>query len=141
VTLAVRQHVLRQYRMEHVPASEYELDYLITPELGGVGDARNLWPERYDSGPWNAHVKDDLEQLLSRRVCDGAMDLAVAQREIATNWIAAYQKHFQTDRPIPRQAGIEDDGDEIQLESPRAVAINLLAPVSFEHVSFRVTGH
>jgi len=124
VPLAVRQEVLRQYRMEHVPASEYELDYLITPELGGVGDARNLWPERYDSGPWNAHVKDELERLLSRRVCDGSLDLAVAQREIATNWIDAYKRYFETDRPIPRQAGIEDDDDEIQFEVPRAVPID-----------------
>jgi anti-sigma factor RsiW len=114
VSLAVRQQVLHQYRMEYVPASEYELDYLITPELGGVGDARNLWPERYGPGPWNAHVKDDLERLLSRLVCNGSMDLAAAQREIAANWIEAYKKHFETDHPIPRQAGIEDEDDEIQ---------------------------
>jgi hypothetical protein len=113
VSLAVRQQVLRQYRMERVPATEYELDYLITPELGGVGEARNLWPERYDSGPWNAHVKDDLEDLLSRLVCDGSIELGVAQREIATNWIEAYKKHFKTDRPIARQAVIEDDDDRI----------------------------
>jgi len=130
VPFAVRQKVLRQYRMEHVPASEYELDYLITPELGGVGDARNLWPERYESGPWNAHVKDELERLLSRRVCDGSLDLAVAQREIASNWIDAYKRYFETDRPIPRQAGIEDDDDEIQFEVPRAVPIDMPAPSS-----------
>jgi hypothetical protein len=130
VPVAVRQQVLREYRMEHVPVSEYELDYLITPELGGVGDARNLWPERYDSGPWNAHVKDDLERLLARRVCDGSIDLAVAQQEIATNWIEAYKRHFETDRPIPRQAGIEDDDDQIQFEAPRAVPIDMPASVS-----------
>jgi hypothetical protein len=130
VAATVRQQVLRQYRMEHVPASEYELDYLITPELGGIGDARNLWPERYDSSPWNAHVKDDLERLLSRQVCDGSIDLAVAQQEIATNWIEAYKKHFGTDRPIPRQAGIEDD-DEIQFESPKAVSENAPTRGSF----------
>ena len=63
--------------MEHVAPSEYELDYLITPELGGVGDARNLWPQRYDSDVWNARVKDDLERLLPRLVCDGAVDLGM----------------------------------------------------------------
>jgi hypothetical protein len=139
VPLAVRQQVLRQYRMEDVPASEYELDYLITPELGGVGDARNLWPERYDSGPWNAHVKDDLERLLSRRVCDGSIDLGVAQREIATNWIEAYKRHFETDRPIPRQAGIEDDDDTIQFELPRAVPIDTPALSSFVPVRVSVS--
>ena len=121
VSLAVREQVLKEYQMEYVPATEYELDYLITPELGGVGDARNLWPERYAPGPWNAHVKDDLERLLSRLVCDGSIDLSVAQQEIATNWIEAYKRHFGTDRPIPRQAGIEDDDDAIRFESPATI--------------------
>jgi hypothetical protein len=134
VPLAVRQQVLQRYRMETVPTSEYELDYLITPELGGVSDARNLWPERYDTSPWNAHVKDDLERVLARGVCDGSIDLAAAQREIATNWIDAYKKRLGTDRPIPRQAGIEDDDDDIQFEPARAVPGNgptliLLVPV------------
>src|ERR1019366_5219447 len=42
----VRQAILHDYRMDDVPADEYELDYLITPELGGSTDRRNLWPER-----------------------------------------------------------------------------------------------
>ncbi|HEY2434960.1 MAG TPA: zf-HC2 domain-containing protein [Vicinamibacterales bacterium] len=100
----VRQVVLRRYRMEGVPASEYELDYLITPELGGLPDARNLWPERYASGVWNARVKDDLERLLPRLVCDGSVDLARAQHEIAADWIAAYKKYFKTGAPLPREA-------------------------------------
>ena len=131
IPLAVRQRVLRQYRMEDVPASEFELDYLITPELGGVGEARNLWPERYDSDPWNAHIKDDLERLLSQQVCDGSIDLAAAQREIATNWIDAYKKHFATDRPIPRQARIDDDDDEIQFEPPGMISPGAPAVAAF----------
>lgn len=123
----VRQTVLHQYRMEDVPATQYELDYLITPELGGIGDARNLWPQRYDAGAWNARVKDDLEQLLPRLVCDGTVDLATAQNDIAANWIDAYKKYFNTDRPIARQGGIVDDDDEIRFESgegavPKATA-------------------
>ena len=117
VSSAVRQDVLHKYQMEHVALSEYELDYLITPELGGVGDAPNLWPQRYDSDVWNARVKDDLERLLPRLVCDGAVDLARAQRDIASNWINAYKKYFNTERPILRQAGFVDDDDEIQFET------------------------
>jgi len=37
---------------------------------------------------------------LRELVCDGSLDLPEAQREIATNWIAAYKKYFQTDRPL-----------------------------------------
>jgi hypothetical protein len=123
VPITVRQQVLRQYRMENVAPSEYEMDYLITPELGGVADARNLWPERYDSGVWNARVKDDLEHLLPRLICDGAVDLGLAQREISDNWIEAYKKYFRTERPIARQDHlVKDDDDEIQFESTPNVA-------------------
>lgn len=100
VPQSVRQEVLRNYRMEHVPDHEYELDYLVTPDLGGAPDARNLWPERYGSRVWNARVKDQLEDLLPQLVCQGEVDLATAQRDIATDWIAAYKKYFRTDHPI-----------------------------------------
>ena len=83
ISPAVREAVLRDYRMEEVPAHEYELDYLITPELGGSGDRRNLWPERYRERVWNARVKDELEQLLPQLVCRGQLELATAQRDIA----------------------------------------------------------
>lgn len=105
ISQAVRQAVLRDYRMEEVPAHEYELDYLITPELGGSGDRRNLWPERYGARIWNARVKDELEQLLPQLVCRGEVDLATAQREIAANWIAAYKKYFHTDEPVRTSGG------------------------------------
>ena len=62
---------------------------------------RNLWPERYTSRVWNAHVKDELEDLLPQLVCERKVPLATAQRDIASNWIAAYKKYFQTDRPHP----------------------------------------
>jgi hypothetical protein len=109
----VRQAVVRDYSMEHVPAREYELDYLITPELGGSDDRRNLWPERYSSVQWNARVKDELELLLPRLVCAGTLPLATAQREIATDWVAAYKKYFHTDRPLHAYSPLAPlDGDE-----------------------------
>ena len=105
--------------MEHVPAREYELDYLITPELGGSDDRRNLWPERYSSGQWNARVKDELEQLLPRLVCAGTLPLATAQREMATDWVAAYKKYFHTDRPLHAYSPLaplsRGDGDTIDV--------------------------
>ena len=112
IAASTRQAVLRQYRMEGVPEQEYELDYLITPELGGTSDPHNLWPERYASGPWNARVKDDLERLLPQLVCQGSVDLTTAQRAIADNWIAAYKRYLRTDRPLARRAGAIDDDDQ-----------------------------
>ena len=101
IPVHVRQAVVRDYSMELISAGEYELDYLITPELGGSDDRRNLWPERYSSQAWNARVKDELEELLPRLVCAGTVPLATAQREMASDWIAAYKKYFHTDRPLP----------------------------------------
>lgn len=102
IPASVRRAVLRDYGMEDVPERDYELDYLITPELGGAADQRNLWPERYGSRVWNAGVKDELERLLPQLVCRGELDLATAQQDIAVDWIAAYRKYFRTDRPAGR---------------------------------------
>lgn len=102
IPAAVRASVLRSYGMEAAPDHEYELDFLITPELGGSPDPRNLWPEPYHSPVWNAAVKDELEWLLPRLVCAGQLDLETAQRDIAVDWIAAYKKYFKTDRPLRR---------------------------------------
>ena len=122
IPLAVRQQVLRNYGMENVPTDEYELDYLITPELGGAPDARNLWPQRYGSRVWNAHVKDDLERLLPRMVCDQEIRLETAQREIARDWIAAYRTYFKTDAPLQAEVKEIDRGpgqrDEDDLRYP-----------------------
>ena len=106
VPAALRQQVLRDYRMEHIPPSEYELDYLVTPELGGLTDRRNLWPEPYGLRSWNARAKDALENHLPRLVCSGQIDLATAQREIADNWIDAYKKYLASERPIQLHARI-----------------------------------
>jgi hypothetical protein len=119
----VRDAVLRSYGMTSVPAEHYELDYLITPELGGSPDARNLWPQRYASGIWNAYVKDQLEDLLPRMVCDGQVPLQRAQQDIAVNWIAAYKRYFHTDVPLPnrRASTTSPDwtgGDDDRVRSP-----------------------
>ena len=109
IAAPVRDAVLRGYGMEHVTPDEYELDYLITPELGGAPHVQNLWPQRYGSRVWNAHVKDQLERLLPQLVCDGSVLLQTAQRDIAADWIAAYRKYFRTDEPLRIHAGLIDD--------------------------------
>ncbi len=107
ITAELRAQVLRLYRMEQVPPEHYELDYLITPELGGATDARNLWPQRYGERRWNARVKDQLEDLLPQLVCSGRLDLGTAQRDMATNWVSAYRHHFGTTEPFARAAGLQ----------------------------------
>jgi hypothetical protein len=99
---AVQRQVFAEYGMPDARIRSYEVDYLITPALGGSDDIRNLWPQPYAGSPWNAYVKDALEEHLRGMVCDGQLDLATAQHEIAVNWIAAYRKHFHTRQPLPQ---------------------------------------
>jgi hypothetical protein len=100
VPTTLREEVLEEYGIVNARADDYEIDYLITPGLGGSEDIRNLWPQPYTSPTWNAHVKDALEEHLHQLVCSGRLDLSTAQRDIATDWIAAYKKYFHTERPL-----------------------------------------
>lgn len=100
VPAALRARVFAEYGIRTAGAGAYEIDYLITPALGGADDIRNLWPESNKTAIWNAQVKDALEDRLREMVCRGQLDLEVAQREIAANWIEAYKKYFHTDRPL-----------------------------------------
>ena len=45
-------------------------------------------------------MKDELEELLPQLVCEGKVELATAQREIASDWIAAYQNYLRTGWPL-----------------------------------------
>lgn len=102
VPVALQRRVFDEYGIRPAAPGAYEVDYLITPALGGADDIHNLWPQSYTATVWNAQVKDALEDHLRDLVCDGELDLASAQREIATNWIDAYKKYFHTDRPLSR---------------------------------------
>lgn len=92
--------VFQEYRISNPRPRSYEVDYLISPALGGSNEIRNLWPVPYDQGVWTSRVKDALEEHLRALVCGGVLDLTTAQRELSTNWIAAYRKHFRTQRPL-----------------------------------------
>ena len=100
VPAQVPRQVFEAYGVDYRRAADYELDFLITPELGGATDAGNLWPQPYRSVVWNAYVKDELERHLQQLVCQGRLDLATAQRELAGDWIAAYKRRFDTERPL-----------------------------------------
>ncbi len=100
VPVALQRKVFEEYGIAGAEPQAYEVDYLVTPALGGADDIRNLWPHSYSATAWNAWVKDALEDRLRDMVCDGSLDLAEAQKEIAVNWIAAYKKYFHTEQPL-----------------------------------------
>ncbi len=74
----------------HSPG-EYEVDHLVSLELGGSNDISNLWPEPAEPTP-GFHQKDKVENYLHDQVCSGAITLQQAQEEIATNWLAVYDQ-------------------------------------------------
>jgi len=98
VPLETRRLVLAEYGVSAAQPNAYEIDYLITPDLGGADSIRNLWPQPY-SARWNARVKDRLETRLHQLVCEGKVDLATAQHDISTDWIGAYRKYVGANAP------------------------------------------
>lgn len=94
VDTALKASVFRSYgyaKLNKDPRCPCEIDHLISRELGGADDVRNLWPQSY-RGDWNARMKDRLENLLHSKVCKGSISLEAAQTAIKTDWIAAYKK-------------------------------------------------
>ena len=100
VPSSIQRRVLQEYGMDAARTPGYELDYLISPQLGGTDDIRNLWPEPESATGWNIRTKDALEGRLHQLVCDGKINLATAQQDLATDWISAYKRYFHTDKPL-----------------------------------------
>ena len=100
VPVALQRRIFAEYGISGAEPRAYEVDYLITPALGGADDIRNLWPQSNSSAVWNAQVKDALEDHLHKLVCEGSLDLVAAQKDISSDWIAAYRKYFHTEQPL-----------------------------------------
>jgi hypothetical protein len=98
VTEAIKKKVFQEYNLTG-KEQHFEIDHLISLELGGSNDIKNLWPESYDTKPVNAHTKDALEDRLHSLVCKGQIDLATAQHDIAIDWEGAYVKYIG---PLPK---------------------------------------
>ena len=93
-TNSLKRLQMKEYGYPLADIRDYEEDHLVPLCLaGGPQDPANLWPQPR-SGEWNADRKDKLEAKLYRLTCDGKVLLAEAQREIATDWTAAYRKYI-----------------------------------------------
>jgi len=104
VPQAVKNQAYQEYGITSHQPGEFEVDHLISLEIGGSNSIKNLWPQSYQTSPWNAHVKDKLENRLHKLVCSGQLDLATAQHAIASNWITAYQKYMGRSVPTSSSA-------------------------------------
>ena len=80
-----------EYGITHHTTGQYEVDHLVSLELGGSNDISNLWPEAASPTP-GFHEKDKVENYLHDQVCNGSISLRQAQTEIATNWLTVYNQ-------------------------------------------------
>ena len=96
-----KQVVFAEYGIPWSEHANYEVDHIISLELGGSNDVSNLFPESYLI-QYNAHVKDGLENHLHSLVCSGALPIATAQAEISSDWVEYYLAwKGGTEPPVP----------------------------------------
>ena len=91
VPTSEKDQVYAEYGITSHYTGQYEVDHLVSLELGGSNDIANLWPELASPTP-GFHQKDQVENYLHDQVCSGKITMAQAQQEIATNWLAVYQQ-------------------------------------------------
>ncbi len=86
-----KNDVYAEYGITNRSPGQYEVDHLVSLELGGSNNIANLWPEPANPTP-GFHEKDKVENYLHDQVCSGSMDLLEAQIQIATNWLEVYNR-------------------------------------------------
>jgi hypothetical protein len=82
-----KKKIYSEYGIPYKDHSLYEVDHLISLELGGSNDNVNLWPQPYPEARW----KDTIENYLHRAVCKDEMNLKEAQRAVVSDWYKIYQ--------------------------------------------------
>jgi hypothetical protein len=71
------------------PGKGFEIDHLVSIEVGGSNDPANLWPQPVDApSVIGYHTKDVVENRAHAAVCAGKITLAQAQQGLATDWFS-----------------------------------------------------
>lgn len=91
VSEKTKNEVFASYNITSHPTGTYEVDHLVSLELGGSNDISNLWPEPANPKP-GFREKDKVENYLHKQVCDGNISLGDAQKEIANNWLSVFSQ-------------------------------------------------
>ena len=95
-TERLKREQIREYGYKDHKLWHYEEDHLVALSAGGSPTSpENLWPQPHDVvGGWGSFAKDRLETRLHWLVCHRGIPLATAQRALASDWIAAYQRYI-----------------------------------------------
>ena len=92
VSTKLRKQVYAEYGVAYPqPRGAYEVDHLIPLAIGGSNDIANLFLEAAEPAP-GFREKDVVEVYLQQEVCARRVDLSTAQKQIATDWTAIYDK-------------------------------------------------
>jgi hypothetical protein len=90
VPLSEKKQVYAEYGVSYPqPEGAYEVDHLISLELGGSNDIKNLFLEAAEPRP-GFHEKDKVENYLHSQVCSGKMTIQEAQKGIVDDWYKYY---------------------------------------------------
>ena len=90
----VKAERYKAYGIKSHKVGDFEADHRLPLELGGADVKQNLWIQSYKSKPWNAHVKDKLENVLHKQACDGTITMKEAQNALLGDWISAFGKYI-----------------------------------------------
>lgn len=92
VSQKLRKAVFAEYGVPYPqPRGAFEVDHLIPLALGGSNGIANLFLEPAEPAP-GFREKDLVENYLHSEVCSGRVALNVAQEQIASDWLAIYNK-------------------------------------------------
>ena len=79
-------------------SSAFEEDHRLSLEVGGhPTDPKNLWPQLWNpAGGKGAHMKDQLETAIKRKICKGELTLADGQAVLLGDWVAGYANNVRS---------------------------------------------
>jgi hypothetical protein len=100
VTAKMKKEIFKRYGVTTGHKRGYEVDHIISLQLGGSNELDNLYPQPYEvylnvNGKdmrMGALEKDVVENALRRNVCKGKITLKEAQDIIVKDWITYYLK-------------------------------------------------
>jgi hypothetical protein len=82
---SLKDKVYESYGVISREPYSFEIDHVISLSLGGSNEISNLFPQKYNM-TLGARTKDKVENCFHRKVCDGSLDLKLAQSILANNW-------------------------------------------------------
>lgn len=81
---ATKKKACAEYGAQACPGPNWEVDHLISLEIGGADELGNLWPQPIGE----ARVKDhQTEDVLPKLICSGKIGLKDAQTCIRGDWV------------------------------------------------------